>query len=117
MTPSIIRRFARYHGLILERTDDASVVTEAYGIAPLARHVHAPTPNNWSAFRDACDKIIQSLTRIEAAEMLIECGEGSWSNPYGQGFRNAHTEAGRGLLRKAGIDPDKWREVKDECEE
>jgi hypothetical protein len=111
MTPSIIRRFARYHGLILERTDDASVVTEAYGIAPLARHVHSPAPNNWGAFRDACDKIIQSLTRIEDAEFAVQEALG-WDE---SGIRHlALMSFAEDLLKLAGTDPAKWREVKDE---
>jgi hypothetical protein len=104
MTPSITRRFARYHGIAI---GDRSSRSSVRFIAARLRIPKEPID-------DARARVVQSLTRIEDAEMLIECGEGSWSNAYGQGYRNAHTEAGLGLLVKEGIDPDKWREVKDE---
>lgn len=109
MTPSIIRRFARYHGIKLIEPGEPMYCHEP---AQLAEAIYGRL--EWGEFSRARDKIVQSLTRIEDAEMLIECGEGSWSNPYGQGYRNAHAEAGIGLLIKTGIDPAKWREVKDE---
>jgi hypothetical protein len=89
------------------------VVTEAYGIAPLARHVHSPAPNNWSAFRDACDKIVQSITRVEDAEHCLHRSAVPSFNRTDAEREEAAIIATE-LFAIAAIDPDKWREVKDE---
>jgi hypothetical protein len=110
MTPSIIRRFARYYGVRVILPGGPHYELNVYD--QLSQAINGRLP--WGESHDARDKIVQSLTRIEDAEMLLLAGDGSWSNDYGEGFRASSTSAGIGLLRKAGIDPDKWREVKDE---
>jgi hypothetical protein len=56
------------------------------------------------------DAIVQFLTRIEDAEML------AWSMAQDKPrvVQNALDIERCALLLRAGIDPDKWREVKDE---
>lgn len=113
MTPSIIRRFARYHGIDLGARDG----THANG------YLGAMLRSDGEPLDEARDRIIQSLTRIEDAEMLMgRVTEASKTLAY-PGMDNnvvASTvcdfyafDVDR-LLVLAGVNPAKWREVRDE---
>jgi len=106
MTRLIIRRFARYHHLDAffdVPTDDSAEAVERL----CALHYGAS---------DAIDmtRIVQALTRIEDAELIMKAANAMPTTAWGQGFVAANESAYDGFLRLAGIDPAKWREVKDE---
>lgn len=103
MTPSIIRRFAKYHGLALE-CDAASV---EWALEELARHSHG------SLDAENVNKIVRSLTRIEDAEAILDSEAARHSNEWGAGYRAAIADIGNALIRRAGIDPKLWAEVKE----
>lgn len=108
MNESIIRRFAKYHGRHYAITHPGIGTDEA--IADLAEHLRTTERN-----------VIQSITRIEDAEMLIGDADGLEMEigPAGRfttldehGSRVLSAAANR-LFAKGGIDPAKWREVKE----
>jgi hypothetical protein len=106
MTPSIIRRFARYHGIKLIKPGDPMYCHEP---AQLAEAIYGRL--EWGESARARDKIIQSLTRIEDAEFAVQEALG-WDE---SGIRHlALMSFAEDLLKLAGTDPAKWREVKDE---
>jgi hypothetical protein len=110
MTPSIIRRFARYHGIKLIKPGDPMYCHEP---AQLAEAIYGRL--EWGESARARDKIIQSLTRIEDAEMLDATIAAEYQDTwYQRRERAALSRAYVALLKLAGVDPAKWREVKDE---
>lgn len=102
MTPSIIRRFAKYHGI--DVTAVAMAPTAPWGgIANLASAIYG------SCHTEHVAKVIQTITRIEDAEML------AWSMAQDKPrvVQNALDLERCALLLRAGIDPEKWREEKE----
>jgi hypothetical protein len=110
MTPSIIRRFARYYGVRVILPGGPHYELNVYD--QLSQAINGRLP--WGESHDARDKIVQSLTRIEDAELIMKAANPMPTTAWGQGFVTANQSAHEGFLRLAGIDPDKWREVKDE---
>lgn len=100
MTPSIIRRFARYHGRHYAITHPSISADEA--IADLANCLRTTERN-----------IIQSLTRIEDAEHCWRRSAMRYFNRTDAEREEAAIVAAE-LFAKADIDPAKWHEVKDE---
>lgn len=95
MTPSIIRRFARYHGINI-----GHVSVDQIGY--IARKLHHP-PSGKVGKDQARDAVVQALTRIEDAEMF-------------QAARKTADAAGGYALTErmfalAGIDPERWEKV------
>jgi hypothetical protein len=113
MTPSIIRRFARYHGINIEIDGDST----EWGMEEIAIALYGnlATPNVL--------RVVQSLTRIEDAEMLLgrvtEASKtlayhGMDDNIVASTVRDFYAFDVDRLLVLAGVNPAKWREVKDE---
>ena len=103
MTGSIIRRYARYHGCFSAGHDERKTELERIKEIQKARKY------------ESCERgrivIVEQLTLIEAAEVLIEDGKGSFSNDHVNGYHDAAASIGRGLLVRAGIDPERWAKV------
>jgi hypothetical protein len=111
MTPSIIRRFARYHGVDVVLPDEPGFNLNVY--SQLGTAIYKPSPNNWAERCTAHDKIIEQLTRIEDAEHALSRASLVYFGRTAREQNEADAIADE-LFAKAGIDPDKWREVKDE---
>lgn len=118
MTPSIIRRFARYHGIKLIKPGEPMYCHEP---AQLAEAIYGRL--EWGESVRARDKIVQSLTRIEDAEMLMgrvtEASKtlaypGMDDNIVASTVRDFYVFDVDRLLVLAGVNPAKWREVRDE---
>ena len=99
MTPSIIRRFARYHGVELVVHEDAV----HWALEEIAKALHG------SVAPHCVLKVAQSITRIEDAEML------AWSmaQEKPRAVQNALDLERHALLLRAGIDPELWVKVKE----
>lgn len=103
----MIRRFARYHHL--DAMFDATIDDSAATIERLCV-LHFGSCDSLDVMR-----LVQTLTRIESAEMLDAQMAAEYQDTWYQ--RRERAALGRSyamLLRSAGIDPAKWREVKDE---
>ena len=110
MNESIIRRFARYLGLVLLMPDED--VATGHGALVIASMFYgSEAPEN-------IIKVAQRIARIEDAEMLLARVE-SFSVPLlatnqeAKALREVYAFDAARLLVMAGIDPAKWREVKE----
>lgn len=106
MTPSIIRRFARYHQI--NRTFGVNIDEDILWLAKWM----------WDTgdIEERKRRIVQSLTRIEDAETLIAEVGAVTSVSDGPAFLRVRARLdilANELLVQAGIDdPRRWREVK-----
>ena len=99
MTPSIIRRFAKYHGIDAGTIDDDST---AWALEGLAIGLHGcPTPDN------LC-KVVRTLTRIEDAEMLGWSASNKTRSSDASDVLMLERDC---LLLRAGVEPTRWLEV------
>lgn len=117
MTPSLIRRFAKYHRIGIAWPDELLL---SHGPGALADSIYKrdlspmlarrcsvcdqPEGNDYVVCRD---NIVQALTLIEAAERAFAIADDK--DPESIALFNYAI----GMLEQAGIDPDKWREVKE----
>lgn len=109
MSESIIRRFAKYHGVNLcLRVPFTWVSSLAYAL-----QVRGTIESD----QETRDRVVAALTRIEDAEMLIAEAGAVTSVSDGPAFPRVRARLdilANELLVQAGIkDPQRWREVKE----
>ena len=113
MTPSIVRRFAKYHGIDLTEWNEIRGRWDAkrsVAIEMFRRHLE-PEYHHAVDVTAGLERVAAALTRIEDAEYLLSCGKGAFSSEWGRGCREAYSEVGVQLLAKANVDIDRWLKV------
>ena len=104
MTPSIIRRFARYHGVCSAGHDSRKTTLE------LVSEVQAAI--GYESGEAGRLMLVQSLTRIEDAEIAASFADSN-DRGYALSQKVGAARIARKLFALAGIDETKWREVKE----
>lgn len=88
MSPIIIRKFAAYHGIELSGH-------EQNAFEQIRAKVH---PCSGLSGRD---RVVAAMALCEVAEDLLAHARKRW-------FGGAYSDAARGVLVQAGIEPDRW---------
>jgi hypothetical protein len=102
MDAGLMRRFVRYHKLVVTFGNDELDL----GVRMIANELHG------SATDENVIAVVQALTRIEAAETLLNWHVTSLSHgTVLMSVRSAYEKAAAYLFTQAQIDHTKWRKV------